>query len=845
MPKIASVFRGQGLAQKLVIINTIALMAVLVIFWLHFDRFLQHRFLDNAHKRMENSYTRVIDDLGSIYTKLSADISLLKVDQLMLASVELINNYQNKADYNTYLIDEEKKLLTDKLLNFLRISGHDQITLFDKNEEMVAEVVRKDHQFSQSYLSFDRGIMHIMHRGSEDAHFSPQLNNQNISFQHQYFYPPEKALDGRLVTYHRQGDDLVMRAHQTILDPVTDKMVAHVELLKVLDKEYFKHLSQGLDVRIDLSFEDRWQPLAVAVKPGEAVPNIEIDQTETDYISAISVAAMDGDMAYFTGYMDKHPLIATLAEHRQQFIGLLLVVGICSLLLMQSLIRYFITHPLNSLMVQILKIAKGDYSFTAAPKTGDELETISSSVNQLAQTVSEREASLQMSKRELKYLSDHDALTDLPNRRLFERSLEQLILDTQMDQKFALLFIDLDQFKQVNDTLGHDVGDQLLVQVSTRLLEQLHSNDLIARIGGDEFNILVTEFDSLDELQTIAEHYLGLFREPFLCGTHSVITSASIGISLCPDDGRDRVSMVKHADLALYKAKERGRSQYCFFSDYLSVQMKLRAEMTIALKEALRAGDQFELYYQPKISVADGRMLSVEALIRWNSPIYGFLGPARFIELAEESGLIVGIGEWVLRQAVEEFMRLQDEGIQLDYIAVNLSNVQLRNDSIIHELQSVIAQTGIKPKQLELEITESYIATNVDHAIDTLQLFRDLGVGLAIDDFGTGYSSMSYLQRLPVSRLKIDKSFVDGVPHDQGSVALIKAIIGLAKHFKLGLTAEGVENIQQLDFLIAEGIDEVQGYLYSKPLSLEQLKEYHRETRQHSIGLSGSSSKLH
>jgi EAL domain-containing protein (putative c-di-GMP-specific phosphodiesterase class I) len=278
----------------------------------------------------------------------------------------------------------------------------------------------------------------------------------------------------------------------------------------------------------------------------------------------------------------------------------------------------------------------------------------------------------------------------------------------------------------------------------------------------------------------------------------------------------------------MYKAKDKGRNIYSFYSDDLAEQTLQRAEMTQALKAALESGDQFELHYQPKIDVAAGRIGSIEALIRWRSPAYGNVPPVRFIPLAEETGLIVPIGQWVLQQGCRDFVRLMQEGYALDHVSINLSNVQLRSDDMMATLRQAIDASGIDPEKLELEITESYIASDAGHAVQLLQAFRDMGIGLAIDDFGTGYSSMSYLKKLPVTRIKIDKSFIDGLPDNKDSITLTRTVVGLAKNFGLAITAEGVEQEEQLGFLVQEQCDEIQGYYFAKPMPFDELREYCR-----------------
>jgi diguanylate cyclase (GGDEF)-like protein len=526
-------------------------------------------------------------------------------------------------------------------------------------------------------------------------------------------------------------------------------------------------------------------------------------------------------------------LNALLGESRRQLVIILGLVAITIMLLMRYVIQQLIDVPLSKLMNQIRKIDAHDYSVSEVASTGDELETISGNINQLAMTVQERESSLERSMSELEFLSSHDVLTGLPNRRIFTQRLQHALdLSVRSHSRLSVIFLDLDQFKLVNDTLGHDVGDELLLQVGTRLATAMRKSDTLARIGGDEFNILIENVKENLEIERLVCKYLALFKEPFNCFGHVLNVTASIGIAFYPENGTDAITLTKHADLAMYRSKELGRNSFTFFSQELSVFANERVALIQALEAAIEAGDQFEVYYQAKVAAKTHKIHSVEALLRWNHPLRGTISPKAFIKTAEETGLILQIGYWVLEQACRDVVYLRDMGIELGHVSVNISNVQMNNSNMVEQVKELIERTGIRTEQLELEITESYIATNISQAIDMLRQFSGMGIGLAIDDFGTGYSSMSYLQKLPVSRLKIDKSFVDELPDSKDSKAIIRAIIGLAKSFGLSITAEGVEREEQLEFLEQELCDEIQGYYFSKPLPLDAFIAKYRTLNQ-------------
>lgn len=825
-----------SLMTKLSVLVTFAVLLTLAILGFYFDDFLKQRFLDDTQLRMQRGYQRLNYNLKNTERELSDGVAFIKTDEKIIASIELINKYQDKNNYNAFLIDEEKKLIAEELLNRVKLSFNSDIVLYDQNGELIAYVVKDSQGYRLNFLSFETGSRNIYRRYEQDAIYSPAplpQQGENISLMHNdNDYSASQLLRGSIITYHRLGENVTIKSHLSIFQGNNGKVIGHIEMSKKLDSDYFAQLSKDIDLDIRASFDTKYEHQAQLLGENWEMPFLDILQTDQEYIGALRKEISTGAV-YFIARLDKAVLHAVLNESRGKFFMLLIFVALATLLLMRYVIHRSLERPLAALMGQIRKIEKQDYSSSDPVDTGDELQDISLNVNQLALAVQERENLLEQSKNEQEYLSVHDTLTDLPNRRFFSQRLQQSLDSARRDHsQLAILFLDLDQFKVVNDTLGHDVGDKLLVQVAKRLLPHSSATQTLARIGGDEFNILIEGVQDISELKEIVQKYLALFQTPFTCSGLELGISASIGVALYPKDGEDSVALIKHADLAMYKSKEKGRNNYSFYSDDLAEYIQKRADMTHALKQAIEAGDQFELHYQPKISVATHQINAVEALIRWRSPNYGYVQPGQFITLAEETGLIIPIGQWVLKQGCRDFIQLRQEGILLEHISMNVSNVQLRNDDMMAVLRNAIDSSGISPTQVELEITESYIASDVDHAIRVLQEFRDMGIGLAIDDFGTGYSSMSYLKKLPVTRIKIDKSFVDGLPHNKDSVTLTRSVIALAKNFELSITAEGVEQQEQLAFLEQEQCDEIQGYYYAKPMPLGALKEYCRASSQ-------------
>ena len=423
----------------------------------------------------------------------------------------------------------------------------------------------------------------------------------------------------------------------------------------------------------------------------------------------------------------------------------------------------------------------------------------------------------------IRQLAHYDELTGLPNRVMFNHGLEQALLHAQREKAgVALLFVDLDRFKNINDTLGHDAGDRLLRQIAERLKHCLRASDLVARFGGDEFMVLLVNLTDPHYAATVAEKLLDAISKPLTLGHEEFHLSASIGISAYPDDGEDPRVLQKNADIAMYRAKERGRNCWHFYSPTTDTHSLERLKLEGDLRRALER-DEFELHYQPKQAIASGRITGMEALVRWRHPELGLIPPMKFIPFAEETGLIVPIGEWVLRHAVQQTKQLQAFYPQRLAIAVNLSARQFEDESIVSLVADVLRQSGLDPALLDLEITESMVMRNADLSENLLRRLKEMGVRLSMDDFGTGYSSLAYLKRFPVDTIKIDRSFIQGVPADGDDSTLTQAIIAMARTLRLRTVAEGVETGEQAEFLRIHHCDEIQGYYFSRPLPYDQL----------------------
>jgi diguanylate cyclase (GGDEF)-like protein len=425
----------------------------------------------------------------------------------------------------------------------------------------------------------------------------------------------------------------------------------------------------------------------------------------------------------------------------------------------------------------------------------------------------------------LHFLAHYDPLTGLPNRVLFMDRLNQAIVEAERRSRMvAVVFLDLDRFKTINDSLGHGTGDLFLKDVAERLRRCVREGDTVARLSGDEFTLVLADMAQADDAARVARKVLDNLSLPYRIAGHALFTTGSLGITVFPVDARSVDELLHNADIAMYRAKESGGNTYAFYM----AEMTAKAQERLALEGALRHAiehEEFVLHYQPVVDLHSGEVSGVEALIRWQHPSRGLVSPAEFIPLAEETGLILRLGEWALRAACEQCQNIRAAHPNLR-LAVNVSARQLLQPELTDMIAAILRRTGFDPASLELEITESLLMQNVDTTVDTMHRLGELGLRFSVDDFGTGYSSLAYLKHLPISRLKIDKSFVNDIPADSNDAAIVTAIISMAHDLGLEVVAEGVETKEQLDFLLAHGCDAIQGYYFSRPLPQERLSQW-------------------
>jgi len=524
------------------------------------------------------------------------------------------------------------------------------------------------------------------------------------------------------------------------------------------------------------------------------------------------------------------------------------IIFIVILAILWALTNEYVIKRITKLHKDVRSIAENKNLSSRVEIKGrcDEIYDLSANINNLLNVTEELNNTIQENNKELKnrsveltkvnsalvneknkirHMAYHDSLTNLPNGVYFNDFLNRQIASSKRNgAPIAVLFIDLDGFKMINDTLGHAAGDELLVSVSRRLISVLRKSDFVARIGGDEFIILINSIKDTNDVEIIADKILKMMAGPFVVSGQECFISASVGISQFPTDGINAEELTKNADLAMYKAKDGGKNKYCFCSQEMKNQIAENMVLSNQLWRALER-DEFELYYQPQVNCYTSKIIGMEALIRWHNPERGLVLPGKFISLAEQTGAINAIGEWVLKTACRQCKQWQEKYIPDLRMAVNLSIKQLQNNDIVYQVKDTLGKTGLNPSTLELEVTESVFVKEVEFVINILNKIKDLGVEISIDDFGTEYASMSYLKFMPVNRIKIAMPFVQGLDVSEKDQAITKAIIILAKNMGMSVIAEGVETKTQHEFLMQKLCDETQGFYFYRPLPAHEIEE--------------------
>ena len=436
----------------------------------------------------------------------------------------------------------------------------------------------------------------------------------------------------------------------------------------------------------------------------------------------------------------------------------------------------------------------------------------------------ERTQVLEEQKSKLDHQAHHDHLTTLPNRVKFQKELQKRLIMKNDDERLSIFFIDLDHFKNINDSFGHDIGDKVIKITADRIRRCIRKNDILARFGGDEFVVLIDEYCDKNDLKIVAENIISCISKPIFIESMTMFVSCSIGISMHYEEIHSPHDLIKHADTAMYKAKEQGRNTYMFYTSNMTETAFERVLMETSMRFALEK-EEFIVYYQPQVDAQSNKIVGMEALVRWNHEKMGLVSPGKFIPLAEETGLIVALDQWVMKTGMAQMKEWYRMGLNPGKLSLNLSVKQLQEDNFIEVVKKMLHETDCKAEWIEFEITESHIINNVEEGIETLNTLKTLGISIAIDDFGTGYSSLSYLKKLPVDKLKIDRSFIIDIPDNKEDAAITNAIIAIAESLNLKVIAEGVETRNQKEYLLKCGCHFIQGYFYHKPMPVERMEK--------------------
>ena len=672
-----------------------------------------------------------------------------------------------------------------------------------------ADVLSRDFGFreavaTQDGATIDSALASLKSRSRTDAAFVVGLDgtllasgDARIPSAEALWYPLDEGREKGII---RVGDRLALAAASPVEAP---DLIGWLVLAQPLDRAELERLAQlaAIDVEAQVASADRLPAWMTEARQGEV---FEREADERFLYQLTAIPALEEGLE--PRLILRHSLSASLAEYAGlQYLLAALALGAIALVVVLSWrVARTVTRPLQKLDEATRMIGEGrEVALTA--DTDDEIGRLTTSFNSMVAAIEERE-------RRIIHVGLHDGLTNLPNRKLFVEQLEQALARLPDDERLMVVYVDLDDFKVVNDTLGHPAGDGLLREVAGYLRTAL-PEATIARLGGDEFAILMQDIDQGESLAALADRIQACFQRTVTLDGQQADCSASLGIAVAPGDGADGITLMKNADLALYRAKGEGKSTYHFFEPALDEEARRRRQMELDLRLALREGG-FELYFQPLYSLTEERLQGFEALIRWPHPELGMISPLDFIPLAEETGLIVPIGDWVIREACHQAAQWPDDLS----VAVNVSPKQFATPGLSQTILQALAASGLPPQRLELEITESIFIANVEKTLSALHGLRDLGVRIALDDFGTGYSSLSYLRSFPFDKVKIDRSFVEDLSKGGNAHAVIRAITTLADALGMDTLAEGVEEQDQLDVLRQEGCRFIQGFLFSRPV---------------------------
>lgn len=933
-------YSKQNLINKLLLIFITTTVLTVGILGVYFEYFLRSNYTEKAQHQIGFAFHRIFTTLNAVEDSLKKSVAFIQDDEIMISSLQLINSYQDKNNYNAILLDEEKKNIAAQLLYRVKLSLNDSIALYDVHQELLAYVYKTAKGYRLNFISYENNRLTIYSRLEQEEEYQPIPTKffRLIPYRHVSYYSNPNLYSKGVVTYHKENNELIVTAHMSLLDKQTNKLIVHVEMSKTIGESYLQSLSEDLSISVHANSDSRFKPISTQLNNKNQAIKI-LDETKS-YRGCVFIPTKDGPL-YFVSDLDKTFQSQSLKKNRTAFIFIILALTFIAIALLRHLLNRQIANPLQGLMELIRTIKNQNYNSAILIKTGDELELISNSINELAKTVQDREymltqllelspiavviLTLKDSKlvftnnayaklvyteqsnvinqsprdyyahkneydeiemqmhnnkvihdqlvelfinnqtiwvlasyipiefeselcvlgwlyditqtkeheHQLEYIAHYDSLTNLPNRVLNSDRLQQAMAQSQRRHDYiAVLYLDLDGFKDVNDHYGHSVGDQLLVALSLRMKQALREGDTLSRLGGDEFVAILTDMNDTAIALPVIQRLLDAASYAIHLDDVIVQVSASIGVTFYPQlDDVEADQLIRQGDQAMYEAKQSGKNRYHIFDPEHDRTIRTRYENLERIQQAL-SNNEFVLYYQPKINMHTDDLIGAEALIRWQHPQEGLIPPLEFLPIIENHPLTVEIGEWVLNEAILQIQRWQSQGLNLP-VSVNVGARQLLQGDFVKRLREILDKhENFDSSLLEIEILETSALEDVARASQIIEECKTLGIYFALDDFGTGYSSLTYLKRLPVTTLKIDQSFVRDMLEDSDDLAILAGIVGLASAFGRAVIAEGVETHEHGKQLLLLGCDLAQGYGIARPMPAEKFIEWARKWSQ-------------
>ncbi len=759
----------------------------------------QYVSFEQTSKTLKETYAKELKHKAELTTLLINQTISHRLSELIIIS----------GGINGWLVEKKYELIKEKLLDF-KSSKYDikSISLLNNDGSVMISTKSKD------------GISKIEPKLKEILNNYKQYDNTSRTYVSELIFKQDQSYIYLLQKVKNTEYFVALAINMSNIELLLldfDDEVAGDNPVYVLDKNYNIVMSSSDKSKINTLFKDK-KHISEESKDGIYFFKDYNDQDVVATYEQLYEFGVNGSLGWNVFASIPVELInknvsQTLEVNKK--VGLIIVLATFLLLTLMS--RSF-AKPIKRIVEVAKKISSGDYSARIDEKNNtSEFNTLISVINEMVEKIQTRTQKLEEQKVLLNNLAHYDTLTNVPNRLLFKDRLDQAMIKADRNKKqFALFYIDLDEFKHINDSYGHDYGDEVLKVVVSRISGVIRKEDTIARIGGDEFTIILEELQDASSTTLVADKVVSVIKDPIEIGGNTFKISTSIGISVYPKDTKDKTNLIKFADIAMYKAKAAGKDNYQFYSEDMRNHSLKRVKMKQDIDRALK-NNEFEVYYQAQLNAVTNLYTGMEALVRWRHPEYGFIPPSKFLPLAEEIGMIIDIDRWVMKRVMEDIVRWKQRGYDVQKASINLSIKHLQHDSFIPTLKKYLDETGCNGEWLEFEVTETHIMSNYDESVNKLKEMNALGIKISIDDFGTGYSSLSYLKYLPIDKLKIDKSFVDDILHDQEDVSIIKSIIWLCKCLNLSVIAEGVETKEQSDFLVEIGCELQQGYLFARP----------------------------